>query len=165
MTNVRSQSERPISIVIAGEAGAGIKSIELVLTQAFHLAGYHVFASKEYMSRVRGGSNSTLIRVGGNEVRAWSNRIDFCIPFGDPALLHLENHLGAKTIILGDKESITSDRQLIDANLMKIANEAGKNLCQYRCGWHTLGNLWAGSGNSQTSSERSVFAKACRSVE
>lgn len=125
MTNKVRQSGRAVSIVLAGEAGAGIKSIELVLTQAFHLAGYHVFASKEYMSRIRGGSNSTLIRVGGNEVRAWSNRIDFCVPFGDAAMLHLEKQLGPKTIILGDKESITSDRQLIDANLMKIANEAG----------------------------------------
>ncbi len=128
MTDIKSQSERPISIVIAGEAGAGINSIELILTQAFHLAGYHVFASKEYMSRVRGGSNSTLIRVGGNEVRAWSNRIDLCVPFGEPALAHLKNNLGAKTIILGDKESITSDHQIIDANLMEIALEAGNKI-------------------------------------
>lgn len=125
MNKLKNQSERPISIVIAGEAGAGIKSIEKVLTNAFHLVGYHLFASKEYMSRVRGGSNSTLIRVGGNEVRAWSNRIDLCIPFGEPALLHLKNRLEDKTIILGDKNSINSDKQLIDANLMEIAKEAG----------------------------------------
>ncbi|HOY65250.1 MAG TPA: ferritin family protein [Candidatus Ozemobacteraceae bacterium] len=40
----------PLSIVLAGEAGSGIQSIETVLTLAFRLDGFHVFSSKEYIS-------------------------------------------------------------------------------------------------------------------
>jgi len=36
-------------------AGQGIKTVEQFLTHVFHQAGYYIAATKEYMSRVRGG--------------------------------------------------------------------------------------------------------------
>ncbi|MEK7375946.1 MAG: 2-oxoacid:acceptor oxidoreductase family protein, partial [Candidatus Margulisiibacteriota bacterium] len=59
-----------ISIVLCGEAGQGIQTIEVVLTRILKQSGYNVFAAKEYMSRVRGGVNSTSIRVSSNRVSA-----------------------------------------------------------------------------------------------
>jgi len=52
-----------ISIVLCGEAGQGIETIEDILTKILKDSRYNIFAVKEYMSRVRGGSNSTEIRV------------------------------------------------------------------------------------------------------
>ena len=51
------------SIVLCGAAGQGIQTIEYALTRALKLSGFNVFATKEYMSRIRGGSNSTEIRI------------------------------------------------------------------------------------------------------
>ena len=121
----RSSVRNSLSIVLAGEAGSGIQTIETVLTQAFRREEFHVFASKEYMSRVRGGSNSTLIRIGSDQVRAWSDRIDICIPLGTASLAHLEPRIGPGTLILGDRATVNTDRPLVDTCLMKMATDLG----------------------------------------
>lgn len=121
----KSSVRSAFGIVLSGEAGSGIQTIETVLTQAFRRDGFHVFASKEYMSRIRGGSNSTLIRIGSDEVRAWSDRIDICIPLGTASLEHLEDRIGPGTLILGDKATVNTDRPLVDTCLMKMAAELG----------------------------------------
>jgi len=68
--------EQDISIVLCGEAGQGIQTVEELLTRILKLSGYYVFATKEYMSRVRGGSNSTQIRVSSKPIQAPVARID-----------------------------------------------------------------------------------------
>lgn len=128
MTQQSTTHHVPLSIVIAGEAGSGIKTIEAVLTRAFHLNGHHIYANKEYMSRVRGGSNSTLIRVGSRQVKAWTNRIDICIPLDQKALHHMQDRLNQDTLILADKSKFDSDRDLVDTGLGKIAEEAGGSI-------------------------------------
>ncbi|MBA7660129.1 hypothetical protein ES703_68128 [subsurface metagenome] len=45
-----------VSIVLAGEAGQGIQTVEHILARVLKLSGYNVFSSKEYMSRIRGGN-------------------------------------------------------------------------------------------------------------
>ena len=52
-----------ISIVLSGEAGQGIKTVELLIIRALKNSGYNVFSTTELMSRVRGGNNTTEIRV------------------------------------------------------------------------------------------------------
>ncbi len=59
-----------VSIVLGGAAGQGIQTVEEILTHALKRSGYHVYANKEYMSRIRGGINTTEIRVSSKPVRA-----------------------------------------------------------------------------------------------
>jgi 2-oxoglutarate ferredoxin oxidoreductase subunit alpha len=49
---------KDISIVLSGEAGQGIQTVERLLLRLFKLSGYHVFSYSEFMSRIRGGNNS-----------------------------------------------------------------------------------------------------------
>lgn len=95
-----------VSIVLCGEAGQGIQTIEIFLIKLFKAAGYQVFASKEYMSRIRGGSNSTEIRVSSKPVAAYSDQIDLLIPLDREALPHLEKQITAATRILGETTKI-----------------------------------------------------------
>ncbi len=69
-----------VSIVLSGEAGQGIQTIEGLLTFILKREGYYVFATKEYMSRIRGGSNSTEIRVSSKPVKSYVDKIDILIP-------------------------------------------------------------------------------------
>ncbi len=91
-----------ISIVLCGEAGQGIKTIEELVSSLLKQSGYNIFASKEYMSRVRGGSNSTLIRVSSKPVSAWKNQIDLLIPLDHTAIPHLGKRITDETIIIGE---------------------------------------------------------------
>src|SRR5512139_2050714 len=92
-----------VSIVLCGEAGQGIQTVEHILTQTLKLSGYHVFSTEEYMSRIRGGSNSTLIRVSSKRVSAFVDRIDFLIPFSKGAVSHVRKRISPETVLLGEK--------------------------------------------------------------
>jgi 2-oxoglutarate ferredoxin oxidoreductase subunit alpha len=61
-----------INIVVAGEAGQGAFSVELELTENLSRLNYHFFATKNYMSRVRGGHNFHMIRIADHPVHALS---------------------------------------------------------------------------------------------
>ena len=95
-----------ISIVLCGAAGQGIQTVEGLLTKTLKKSGFYVFATREYMSRVRGGVNSTTIRVSSKAVRAFVNRIDILIPLSDQAIAHVKDRITPNTLIIGEKRFI-----------------------------------------------------------
>jgi 2-oxoglutarate ferredoxin oxidoreductase subunit alpha len=112
-------------MVLCGEAGQGIQTIEYLLTKLLKMEGYHVFATKEYMSRIRGGSNSSEIRASSRRVAAYLDRMDLLIPLDKGAIPHLRRRISQQTVILGDKEKIPTELPLIDIPLSRIASEIG----------------------------------------
>ena len=123
-----SKFNEEVSIVLCGEAGQGIQTVEHILTQTLKLSGYHVFSTQEYMSRIRGGSNSTLVRVSSNRVSAPVDRIDLLIPFSPGAIRHVQKRISPKTILLGEKNIYGNEYQgetAIDVPLSQIASEVG----------------------------------------
>jgi len=118
-------AKRDVAIVVAGQAGQGIQTIESILTMVLKRSGYHVFATKEYMSRIRGGSNSTLIRVGRERVPANVDRIDVLAALDDQAVSHLASRITPETLIIGEKQSLETDREVVDISFTRIAAKAG----------------------------------------
>jgi 2-oxoglutarate ferredoxin oxidoreductase subunit alpha len=120
----------PVSIVLCGEAGQGIQTVEVFLTRLLKTAGYQIFASKEYMSRVRGGSNSTELRVSSRPVAAFSDKIDILIPLNKEALPHLQKRISAATKILGEKAKLLLPDGIFvfDIPFSEIANEIGNSV-------------------------------------
>lgn len=123
--NYLSEDMQSTSLVISGEAGHGIQTVEGLLTQIFKLGGLNVFATKEYMSRVRGGSNSTQIRVSSKKVSAPLERIDILIPLDKSALPHLKERISKDTIILGEKEKVSPWQEILDVPFSRVAKEIG----------------------------------------
>ena len=117
-----------VSIVLCGEAGQGIQTVERLLTRVFKAAGCHVFATKEYMSRVRGGSNSTELRISSERRHAYLDRIDILVPLDKDAVAHLHRRITERTLILGDREKLGTDRVMIDVPFSRIAQEVGSPL-------------------------------------
>ncbi len=113
-----------LSIVLSGEAGQGIQSIESMLTALAKRARFHVFATKEYMSRVRGGCNSTEIRISRQRVTARVARIDLLIPLTKEAIAHLGDRIEDSTLVIGEKAIVGYDR-MIDLPFSAIAAEVG----------------------------------------
>jgi len=123
--NYLSEDKQSTSLVICGEAGHGIQTVEGLLTQIFKVGGLNVFATKEYMSRVRGGSNSTQIRVSSKKVLAPLKRIDILIPLDKSALPHLNERISKDTIILGEKEKVSPEQEILDVPFSRVAKEIG----------------------------------------
>lgn len=126
-----SQFKEEVSIVLCGEAGQGIQTVEHILTQTLKLSGYHVFSTEEYMSRIRGGSNSTLVRVSSKRVSAPVDRIDFLIPFSPGAVRHIQKRISAETILLGEKKVYGNEIQgerAFNVPISEIAEEIGGSI-------------------------------------
>jgi len=119
-----------ISIVLCGEAGQGIQTIENLLTKILKESGYNVFATKEYMSRVRGGTNSTEIRVSSKRVRSYVDRIDLIISLSKDALKHLEKRILPDTLVLGERENavLEKDFGFLEVPFSNIAKEIGNKI-------------------------------------
>jgi 2-oxoglutarate/2-oxoacid ferredoxin oxidoreductase subunit alpha len=116
-----------VNIVLAGEAGQGIQSIEALLSRILKQEGYHLFSTKEYMSRIRGGVNSTLIRVSARRVAAYSEKSDVAVLLNQESVSHLQGRISADTLVIGEKDKIDHP-SLIDAPFSKIAAGIGNNL-------------------------------------
>jgi 2-oxoglutarate/2-oxoacid ferredoxin oxidoreductase subunit alpha len=120
-------SKEDFSIVLCGEAGQGIQTVEAILVQAIKMGGYHVFSSKEYMSRVRGGENSTEIRISSKRVTAYVDRIDILLAISKGAIEHLKHRITPETLILGDDQQLRSfnEENIVKIPFLKTAQEIG----------------------------------------
>lgn len=97
------------SIVISGAAGQGVKTVEEMLVGILKMSGYHIFATKEYESRVRGGTNSTELRISSHRVAAYVQRIDILIPLSKAVFNHLNSRISKETVIFADPSNINSE--------------------------------------------------------
>jgi 2-oxoglutarate ferredoxin oxidoreductase subunit alpha len=116
---------KDISIVIGGAAGQGVQTVETMLMTVLKADGYQVFSSKEYMSRIRGGSNSTEIRITNDGTRSYTRHIDILFALDKEVVPHLEDRITAKTVILGEKGVVKSTHHVIDVPLSKLTAEIG----------------------------------------
>jgi 2-oxoglutarate/2-oxoacid ferredoxin oxidoreductase subunit alpha len=129
-------TRKELAVVLSGEAGQGINTIETLLTQVLKQQGYYVFANKEYMSRIRGGCNSTLIRVSAKPVASYLERIDLLIPLNEASLPHLRARIGEDTLIAASAELLASgreaglveDRHAVEVSFDEIAKAAGSRI-------------------------------------
>ncbi len=116
-----------VSIVLAGEAGQGLQSIETMVAAIAKKAGFHVFATKEYMSRVRGGSNSTELRIASHPVSAYVDRIDVLLPLTKAGLDHVRERIGPSTLVIGEA-ALLGEPKMVDVPFSSLASGIGASL-------------------------------------
>jgi len=95
-----------VAIVISGEAGQGLQTMEKLLSRMAKLNGFHVFTASEFMSRIRGGNNSSLIRISSNRVNAAVSRMDIFIPLNPDAIARFTGRITRETIVFADTANI-----------------------------------------------------------
>lgn len=129
----QAEPKKEISIVLCGEAGQGVQTVEFLLTRLLKLAGHHVFATKEYMSRIRGGANSTTIRVANTRVAAYVDRMDVLIALSKGAVEHVGRRISSRTVVLGERgvvgnPSVLQKCKFFDIDFTRIAAEVGNKI-------------------------------------
>ncbi len=117
-----------VSIVLCGEAGQGVQTVEKFLTRVLKIDGFNVFATKEYMSRVRGGLNSTEIRVSSKNVKSFVNKIDILVTLKKGAIQHLKDRINPDTLILGEKANVDDGYAFSEVSFTQIATEIGDKI-------------------------------------
>jgi 2-oxoglutarate/2-oxoacid ferredoxin oxidoreductase subunit alpha len=117
-----------VSILIGGKAGQGIASVEALLTKGFKKAGLFVFSTKEYMSRVRGGSNTTLITVSDEPINAANFKVDIFVPLDKNAFYHAKERLRGDSFLIAKKGDFECDCINFDCDLAELAKSLGNPL-------------------------------------
>ena len=71
--------QNSLNIMIGGEAGQGLVTLSQILTKAIVRTGYHIVVTQSYQSRIRGGHNTYMLRVGAEEIFAPREGIDVLV--------------------------------------------------------------------------------------
>ena len=118
-----------LSIVLSGEAGQGLKTLELIFAKIVKSNGLHVFTYTEFMSRIRGGNNTTEIRVSPRPCSAFVDRIDIAVSFQKQGLKRIANRISADTVVIGERETLdetfTHGASVNEVALSSLAKESG----------------------------------------
>jgi len=118
-----------LSIVLSGEAGQGLKTLEVVFAKIVKANGFHVSTYTEFMSRIRGGNNTTEIRVSSMPCPAFVDRIDIAVSFQKDGLQRIASRLSADTVIIGEQATLdepdAQGRKAYSVPLSSLAKESG----------------------------------------
>ena len=113
------------NILIGGAAGQGIDTTAAILEKLLKCSGYNVLTVRDFMSRIRGGHNFSLIRFGTEPVYSHSNRLDGIVALdADTINLHKEQ-LKDNGFILCDSKLTVSDPRLIQVEMDAMAKTLG----------------------------------------
>ncbi len=121
------------NVVICGGAGQGIKTVESLLAAIVRAAGRYVYSTKEYMSRIRGGSNSTDLRISDRPVECPIDRVDLLVALGPEAVRHMAGRAGAGTAAVASPEAVEGEMEgfpgrAFPVPIAHLAEEAGKEV-------------------------------------
>lgn len=113
------------NILIGGAAGQGIDTTVAILEKLLKRSGYYVFTVRDFMSRVRGGHNFSMIRFGNEMIQSHSNRLDGIIALNDETVTLHKDDLTNEGFILCDSSLETTEPRAIKLDMAKSAKELG----------------------------------------
>ena len=123
---------KDINIVVSGAAGQGIKTVEKLLSRLLAKTGRYVHSTKEYMSRVRGGSNSTDLRVSPEPVDCPVRRVDLLLALDGPSVEHMSGRIAEDTLVVASGEVLEGHDDLkaktAPVDFEDLAEEAGRSV-------------------------------------
>jgi 2-oxoglutarate ferredoxin oxidoreductase subunit alpha len=115
---------------IGGEAGDGIDSTGKIFAQALSRAGRHVFTSKDFASRIRGGYTAYKIRSSTDRVQSVVDRLDVLVALTQRTIDENVEELHEDSVVIYDGErswdaEIPEDATGVDVPLKSLAEDAG----------------------------------------
>lgn len=113
------------NLLIGGAAGQGIDTTAVMLEKLLKRSGYSVFTSRDFMSRIRGGHNFSLIRFATEPLMSHSNRLDGIIALNDETIELHKDELNENGFILCDASLKTIDPRIIRIDMDEKAKALG----------------------------------------
>ena len=115
------------NLLIGGAAGQGIETTTAILEKLLKRSGYNVFTSRDFMSRVRGGHNFSLIRFGTEIILSHSDKLDGIIALTDDTIELHQHKLNESGFILCDSGLATTDPRAIKISMEDMAKTLGNS--------------------------------------
>ena len=113
------------NLLIGGAAGQGIDTTAAILEKLLKRSGYNVFTVRDFMSRIRGGHNFSLIRFGTEPVHSHSDQLDGIVALDEETVKLHREQLKENGFILCDSKLSVSDPRLIKVDMDAKAKALG----------------------------------------
>lgn len=97
---------------IGGEAGFGIMASGTMMARAFTRAGYHIFATNEYPSLIRGGHNLVTVRIGTEKFESMNREVHILVALNRETVELHKQELNEGALVIYDPKD--SDFSLAD---------------------------------------------------
>ena len=96
-------AEISVNVMIGGAAGQGLATVGQLLAKSLVRSGYEIVVRQDYMSRVRGGHNTFIIRAAAGDIRAPREDMDILVALNQETLdLHKDELVADGLVVLGD---------------------------------------------------------------
>lgn len=120
---------------IGGEAGDGIDSTGKIFAQALSRAGRHVFTSKDFASRIRGGYTAYKVRTSVEAVQSTVDRLDILVALTQRTIDENTEELHEGSVVVYDGErswdaEVPEEVIGLDVPLKSLAEDAGGAIMQ-----------------------------------
>jgi 2-oxoacid:acceptor oxidoreductase, alpha subunit len=116
-------SDTSINIVIGGEAGQGLATVGQLMARAATRSGYNLLVKQDYMSRIRGGHNTFVIRMGPDAVVSITESIDILVALNaETVQLHREQ-LSEKGIVIASDQIDTKGLNALRVPFKELASK------------------------------------------
>lgn len=113
------------NLLLGGAAGQGIETTASILERLFKRSGCHLFTTRDFMSRIRGGHNFTQIRFGDQPLFSHADALDCVVALDAPtAALHTDR-LSSDGVLLCDETVEHDDPRALRLALTATARELG----------------------------------------
>ena len=113
------------NLLIGGAAGQGIETTAAILEKILKRSGYYVLTVRDFMSRVRGGHNFSLVRFGTKPIYSHSNRLDGIIAMDDETIRQHIDQLKEDGFILADETIGGGDARMMRFDMEGMAKKLG----------------------------------------
>ena len=116
-----------LNILVGGAAGQGMETIMNLLGKVLLREGYNLLASKDYMSRVRGGHNFSRLRISPSTPWTHLETIDILVALNEETYFNHRDNLNPRGSIVYDTDyfSLEGENRGIGIPLQTLAREAG----------------------------------------
>lgn len=115
--------------MIGGEAGYGIMNVGLAFAKLCIRSGLFVFMSHDYPSLIRGGHNTSSVRVSEQDINSHSDELDILIALNKETIDKHINQIKKEGYLIYDNEELKDykferkDIQLVPVPILKISKE------------------------------------------
>ena len=113
------------NILVGGAAGQGIDTTVAILEKTLKKSGYFVFTIRDFMSRVRGGHNFSMLRFGTEVITSHNDELDGIIALNDETIELHKDKLKERGFILCDSSLSAQGDKIIKLDMDKMAKDLG----------------------------------------
>lgn len=89
---------------VGGQQGEGIESAGDLLALCLNRCGFHIYAYRQFSSRIKGGHTSSTVRVSLNPVRTLTDSVDMLIAFDQETINLHADEMREGGLIIADAE-------------------------------------------------------------